>query len=81
MASYRPPSAASRLPIRSSSSSIPIEIRIKTIGDAVARTCKGVEACVIRAGSEIRLSTPAPDKIECQLKTLQDGESADGARF
>jgi len=36
----------------------------QTIGDAVARTCKGVEACVIRAGSEIRLSTPAPDKIK-----------------
>src|SRR5207253_11160 len=49
-------SACARSPIRSSADSIPTESRIRLRG--AAKGAFAVEACVIRAGCSIRLSTP-----------------------
>ena len=54
-----PTSAASRSAIRSSTFSIPTESRIRFRGDA--NGASAVEACVMRAGCSIRLSTPPSD--------------------
>ena len=54
-----PTSAASRSAIRSSTFSIPTESRIRFRG--AANGASAVEACVMRAGCSIRLSTPPSD--------------------
>src|SRR5215211_5504855 len=65
-------SAASRSATRSSADSIPTDSRIRFGG--AANDDSAVEACVIRAGTSIRLSTPP--RLSASLKTFVRATSA-----
>ena len=68
-------SAASRSASRSSADSIPTERRTRFPGGA--NGASAVEACVIRAGCSIRLSTPPSDSASWKMRRARD----EGDRF